>query len=53
MAPTKKAKKATDSINSRLALVMKSGKGLSGPSLPHYIVDVVTASLAYLLKARS
>ena len=28
MAPTKKAKKASDSINSRLALVMKSGKGL-------------------------
>merc|ERR1712093_861156 len=26
MAPTKKAKKTTDSINSRLALVMKSGK---------------------------
>lgn len=27
MAPTKKVKKAADSINSRLALVMKSGKG--------------------------
>lgn len=27
MAPTKKAKKTSDSINSRLALVMKSGKG--------------------------
>lgn len=27
MAPTKKAKKTADSINSRLALVMKSGKG--------------------------
>ena len=27
MAPTKKSKKAADSINSRLALVMKSGKG--------------------------
>jgi hypothetical protein len=27
MAPTKKTKKAADSINSRLALVMKSGKG--------------------------
>ncbi|KUJ16059.1 L30e-like protein [Mollisia scopiformis] len=26
MAPTKKAKKTSDSINSRLALVMKSGK---------------------------
>ncbi|PSS27631.1 hypothetical protein M430DRAFT_62859 [Amorphotheca resinae ATCC 22711] len=26
MAPTKKTKKTTDSINSRLALVMKSGK---------------------------
>merc|ERR1711964_461104 len=26
MAPTKKAKKTADSINSRLALVMKSGK---------------------------
>ncbi|KAL9117925.1 MAG: hypothetical protein Q9187_005532 [Circinaria calcarea] len=27
MAPTKKSKKTADSINSRLALVMKSGKG--------------------------
>jgi hypothetical protein len=27
MAPTKKTKKTADSINSRLALVMKSGKG--------------------------
>lgn len=27
MAPTKKAKKSADGINSRLALVMKSGKG--------------------------
>jgi len=27
MAPTKKNKKTADSINSRLALVMKSGKG--------------------------
>ena len=29
MAPAKKTKKAADSINSRLALVMKSGKGKS------------------------
>jgi len=28
MAPTKKSKKAADSINARLALVMKSGKGM-------------------------
>jgi len=27
MAPTKKTKQTADSINSRLALVMKSGKG--------------------------
>lgn len=27
MAPVKKSKKTADSINSRLALVMKSGKG--------------------------
>lgn len=27
MAPTKKTKKTSDGINSRLALVMKSGKG--------------------------
>jgi hypothetical protein len=27
MAPVKKTKKNADSINSRLALVMKSGKG--------------------------
>ena len=27
MAPTKKTKKTADSINSRLALVLKSGKG--------------------------
>jgi hypothetical protein len=32
MAPVKKAKKTADSINSRLALVMKSGKGME--SLP-------------------
>ena len=31
MAPTKKAKKTADSINSRLALVMKSGKGEKNP----------------------
>ena len=29
MAASKKTKKTTDSINSRLALVMKSGKGTS------------------------
>jgi len=29
MAPAKKSKKTADSINSRLALVMKSGKGKS------------------------
>ena len=28
MAPTKKTKKAAEGINSRLALVMKSGKGM-------------------------
>lgn len=28
MAPVKKSKKTADSINSRLALVMKSGKGI-------------------------
>jgi len=32
MAPTKKTKKTADSINSRLALVMKSGKG-NAPAL--------------------
>lgn len=32
MAPTKKAKKTADSINSRLALVMKSGKGEKTPT---------------------
>jgi hypothetical protein len=32
MAPTKKTKKTADSINSRLALVMKSGKGWNIPS---------------------
>jgi len=32
MAPTKKAKKSSDGINSRLALVMKSGKGALYPS---------------------
>lgn len=31
MAPTKKTKKTADSINSRLALVMKSGKGSNLP----------------------
>ena len=34
MAPTKKAKKTADSINSRLALVMKSGKGIELLSVP-------------------
>lgn len=35
MAPTKKAKKTADSINSRLALVMKSGKGTKAfPTVP-------------------
>jgi hypothetical protein len=33
MAPTKKTKKTADSINSRLALVMKSGKGTILPEL--------------------
>ena len=33
MAPTKKSKKTADSINSRLALVMKSGKGICIHSL--------------------
>ena len=33
MAPTKKSKKTADSINSRLALVMKSGKGICINSL--------------------
>ena len=35
MAPAKKTKKAADSINSRLALVMKSGKGMSSAFVPH------------------
>lgn len=45
MAPTKKAKKTADSINSRLALVMKSGKG-TGMVLSHCctlrLVDFLT-----------
>jgi large subunit ribosomal protein L30e len=40
MAPTKKAKKTADSINSRLALVMKSGKGTK-PSLSRVCVSVI------------
>lgn len=43
MAP-KKAKKTTDSINSRLALVMKSGKGEEPPSLrPQFFRDLTFA----------
>jgi large subunit ribosomal protein L30e len=38
MAP-KKAKKTADSINSRLALVMKSGKGAIQFEDNHFILD--------------
>ncbi len=34
MAPAKKSKKTAESINSRLALVMKSGKGMTVQNLP-------------------
>ena len=50
MAPTKKAKKTADSINSRLALVMKSGKGTSvilfccALCCPPDVVDTLTDS---------
>lgn len=37
MAPTKKAKKTADSINSRLALVMKSGKGKPSEHTKKYL----------------
>ncbi|KAL8740696.1 MAG: hypothetical protein Q9190_006626, partial [Brigantiaea leucoxantha] len=48
MAPTKKSKKTADNINSRLALVMKSGKG----AIPTFHADpmincVQTVTLGY------
>ena len=48
MAP-KKAKKTTDSINSRLALVMKSGKGKfrSSPNLLGTSLTLWTVTLGY------
>lgn len=39
MAPAKKSKKAAEGINSRLALVMKSGKGMS--SVPYGVQDLI------------
>ena len=56
MAPTKKAKKTADSINSRLALVMKSGKGTGGvlslcraPRLVDFLTDsaICAVTLGY------
>lgn len=47
MAPTKKAKKTADSINSRLALVMKSGKGTRAILLRAHIATLDADCVAY------
>ncbi len=54
MAPVKKTKKTADSINSRLALVMKSGKGMKAFLNAHFLDEsesvsdmVLTVTLGY------
>lgn len=47
MAPVKKSKKDANSINSKLALVMKSGKGKRSPAV------VVAGAIASILATQS